>query len=182
MIYIFMADGFEETELTAPADILIRAGHEVKLVSVNGDMTVAGAHGIRYAADLAFDDCDFSDSELLILPGGMPGTANLQEHEGLKKLLTETHAAGGRIAAICAAPSVLGAYGICEGKSVTCYPGFEDKLTGAAKAGGFKVVTDGNITTSKGPGTALDFGLELVKVLDGEALADGIRSDIQYDR
>lgn len=181
MIYIFMAEGFEETELTAPADLLRRAGHEVCLVSVTGDKTVAGAHGIKICADILFEDKDLKDGEMYVLPGGLPGTTNLGAHEGLKTLLTEADKDGKHIAAICAAPTVLGKFGLLNGKYATCYPGCEEGLTGALAADDdAAAITDGNITTSVGPGTAIDFGLELIEVLDGVEKADEIADEFCY--
>lgn len=180
MIYIFMAEGFEETELTATCDLLKRAGHEVCMVSITGDKIVAGAHGIRICSDILFDEKDLTDGELYILPGGLPGTTNLSEHEGLKELLLKVNADGKRIAAICAAPTVLGKFGLLEGKLATCYPGCEDGLTGATIDEENAAVTDGTITTSVGPGTAIDFGLELIEVLDGIEKADEIADEFCY--
>lgn len=181
MIYIFMAEGFEETELTAPTDLLKRAGHEVTLVSVTGDKLVTGAHGIKIAADILFEEKDLTDGELYILPGGLPGTTNLGLHEGLKELILKVHNADKHVAAICAAPTVLGKYGILEGKYATCYPGCEDGLNGALEPEEDEAaITDGNITTSVGPGTAIDFGLELIEVLDGADKADEIAEEFCY--
>lgn len=181
MIYIFMAEGFEETELTAPTDLLRRAGHEVCLVSVTGQKYVTGAHGIQIGADILFEEKDLSDGEMYILPGGLPGTTNLGAHEGLKELLLKVNGEEKHIAAICAAPTVLGKFGLLEGKYATCYPGCEEGLTGALAADEENAaVTDGNITTSVGPGTAIDFGLELIEVLDGIEKADEIADEFCY--
>ncbi len=179
MIYEFLAIGFEEVEAIAPVDLLRRAGKEVQTVSVTGGKTVNGAHGIPVVADLLFEEADFSDAELLMLPGGMPGTTNLGAHEGLCALLKEQSAKGGRIAAICAAPTVLGALGILEGKKATCYPGCESGMSGAFPQTD-TVVTDGNITTSKGPGTAVAYGLELVRLLYDEKTANELADAFQY--
>ena len=122
---------------------------------------------------------DFGQADLLVLPGGMPGTLHLGEHQGLAKLLGDFNARGKRIAAICAAPSVLGGLGLLKGKKAVCYPGFEDKLTGAAVETK-EVVTDGNITTSRGLGTAIPFALELISLLFGEEKAEEIRKSVVY--
>lgn len=181
MVYIFMAEGFEETELTAPTDLLRRAGHDVKLVSVTGKKLVEGAHGIRIEADILFEDKDLTDGELYILPGGLPGTTNLGAHAGLKNLLLKMDKEGRHIAAICAAPTVLGQFGLLEGKVATCYPGCEDGLVGAKEPDeDLAAITDGNITTSVGPGTAIDFGLELIEVLDSVEKADDIADEFCY--
>lgn len=180
MIYIFLAEGFEETEAAAPCDILRRAGHEVAFVSVTKEKLVKGAHGITFAADILFEDKDLTDGEMYILPGGLPGTTNLGEHKALCDLLVKEAGEGKHVAAICAAPTVLGGLGLLKGKKATCYPGCEEKLTGAELDEENAAVTDGNITTSVGPGTAIDFGLELVEVLDGLDKADEICSDLCY--
>lgn len=176
---IFMADGMEEVECLAVADMLIRGGVETELVSVMGRLMVAGSHGITVMADKLFEDADFSDRDLLFLPGGVPGTPNLAAHEGLCGLLTEYVAAGKRVAAICAGPSVLGGLGILKGHKATCYPGWENKLTGATCTGE-GVVTDGLITTGRGVGFAIDMGLELVRLLEGGERSAEVRAAIQH--
>ncbi|MBQ7433911.1 MAG: DJ-1/PfpI family protein [Lachnospiraceae bacterium] len=179
MIYTFLANGLEEVECLAVVDILRRAKEEVKLVSVTGAREVTGSHQITIKADALIEDVDFTQADLLFLPGGMPGTVNLGNCELLCRQLQAFAAEGKRLAAICAAPSVLGQLGILKGKAATCYPGFEEKLTGATvtTAG---VVTDGNVTTAKGLGVALELGLELVKLLQGAEQSEGIRASIQY--
>lgn len=167
MVYAFMADGCEEVEALAVIDLLRRAGEEVELVSIhNKDMT-QGSHGIGIKNDVMLKDIFVDAADTLFLPGGGVGTKNLKACEELSKLLVSHNAKGGRIAAICAAPSALGILGILEGKNATCYPGFEDQLKGA-KFKVVPVVTDGNITTSRGMGTSILLGLELVKLLKDE--------------
>lgn len=178
-IYVFLADGFEEIEGLTPVDLLRRAGGEVRTVSINGTTTVCGSHKITVTADAVFEETDFSDADMLVLPGGMPGTKNLGAHEGLAKLLQSAQAKGGGIAAICAAPSVLGDLGLLKGRRAVCHPGFEERLTGA-QVETKRVVTDGNITTSRGMGTAVDFGLELVERLFGQEKADDLKKSIIY--
>ena len=124
-IYVFFADGFEEIEAITPVDVLRRAGLNVETVSVTDEEVVTGAHNIPVICDSCFQDCDFSDADLLLLPGGMPGAATLSEHEGLNRLLPGHVKEGKPVAAICAAPMVLGKLGLLKGKRVTCYPGFE---------------------------------------------------------
>ena len=169
MVYIFLADGFEEMESLAPADILRRAGVGVKLVGVTGE-TVTGTHGIPVRCDtrdFCADDC-----EMIILPGGLPGAENLDESELVSSAIAAC--SDKRIAAICAAPFILGKRGLLDGKKATCYPGFEDQLTGAQyTAAGFE--TDGLITTGKSAGHAVEFALELVRLLCGEERAQQIR-------
>lgn len=175
-VYAFIADGSEEVECLAVVDILKRGGAEVVLTSVGGK-TVVGSHGIKIIADTTFDECDFSDADALFLPGGMPGTKNLAAHKGLCNLLLS--AKDVRLAAICAAPSVLGRLGLLRGKTATCFPGFEEELIGA-KYSPVGVVTDGNITTARGLGFAVDLGLELLGLLEGKATAEKVKSAIQH--
>ena len=178
-VYVFTADGFEEIEGLTVVDLMRRAGAQVQMVSISDGLAVKGSHGIEIKADTFFEDVDFGQADLLVLPGGMPGTLHLGEHQGLTKLLTETAAQGKRVAAICAAPSVLGGLGLLKGKRAVCYPGFEDKLTGA-QVGTEEVVTDGNITTSRGLGTAIPFALELISLLFGQEKAEEIGASVIY--
>ncbi|MFV0390693.1 MAG: DJ-1 family glyoxalase III [Paludibacteraceae bacterium] len=172
-VFIFLADGFEEIEAIAPIDILRRAEIDVTTVSISADKTVEGAHGVKILADKIFSEVDCSTSDLLLLPGGGVGTQNLSQHTGLHALLQKQHEEGKLVAAICAAPSVLGKLGILEGKEAICYPGFEDKLTGATLSGN-TVVKDGNIITGKGPGVAVPFALKIVEALKGKLIADEV--------
>lgn len=166
-VYVFFADGFEEIEAFTSVDVLRRAGLNVEMVTVTSEEVVKGAHDVPMICDLYFEDCDFKDAALLLLPGGMPGAATLSEHEGLNQLVRDFIAAGKPVAAICAAPMVLGKLGLLKGKRVTCYPGFEPYLEGAVCTGA-QVVKDGNIITGKGPGAAMDFALAVVDLLVGE--------------
>lgn len=173
-VAVFLANGFEEIEALAIVDVLRRAEIPVQTVSVTGEQKVTGAHGIPVLADTLFNDVDFSQINVIVLPGGMPGSKHLNEHDGVKKLVTEFVAQGKEVAAICAAPIVLGGLNLLDGKKATCYPGFEPELMGATVTGE-KVVTDGNITTGRGPGLAFDFALELVEKIAGLAT----RRDVQ---
>ncbi len=179
--YVFLADGFEEVEGLTVVDILRRSAEETKTVSVMGRKTITGSHGIELQADLLFDDIREEDEELLVLPGGMPGTNHLAEHEGLARLLKDQDAAGKKIAAICAAPTVLGGLGLLKGRTAVCYPGMEDQLTGA-KIGTNPVEVSGNITTSRGVGTAIPFALSLVSQLKGQTLADQLAQSIVWKK
>ena len=178
-VYIFLADGFEEVEALTVVDILRRGQIDLVMVSVSGNREVEGSHGIAVRTDMLFDESDFSDADMLVLPGGMPGTKHLREHEGLAKVLLGAAEAGTRIAAICAAPTVLGGLGLLKGKKAVCYPGLEDKLTGA-EPGEKSVVVSGNITTSKGVGTALPFALELLKQLAGAACSEKMAESVIF--
>ncbi len=182
MIYLFLADGFEEIEALTPVDILRRSGKDITTVGVSGK-TVTGAHGITVTADVTINGVspDPDNVDMLILPGGMPGTKNLGSCEKLNSLLRNAFSAGKYIAAICAAPSIPGQLGLLEGKRATCYPGFEKYLSGAVCTED-RVVVDGNMITSRGMGTALDFALTLVSLLDSKEEADRISSSVIYDR
>ena len=179
MVYVFLADGFEECEALAPADILRRGGIDLKTVGVTGK-TVTGAHGIPVIADCEPKDLPHDKIECLILPGGMPGTKNLDASPETDTLINRTLSDGGRLAAICAAPSVLGKRGLLRGKKATCYPSFERFLEGADCVTD-KVVTDGNVTTSRGAGTAMDFALGLVALLVSPEKSDELKSGVIFD-
>lgn len=179
-VYLFLAEGFEEIEGLTVVDLLRRAGIDITMVSISGDRKVTGSHQITTIADALFEEVDYSDADMLVLPGGMPGTLHLQEHEGLDGLLRDFAVRNKSIAAICAAPRVLGSKGLLEGKKATCYPGHEDQLLGAYVMN-TAVVQDGNITTSKGMGTSIDFSLSLISMLRGAEEAKRIAQSIQYE-
>ena len=177
MVYMFLADGFEEVEALCPLDILRRAGVEVTTVGVGKDM-IRGAHGIVVCADIP--DVMYRDSapEMIILPGGMPGAANLDACKTVDAALKAASRKGAYLAAICAAPFVLGKRGLLEGRKAVCYPGFENELVGACVDGERTVVRDGNIITAKGMGAAFEFGLELVRCLCDDETADKIKASV----
>lgn len=177
MVYMFLANGFEEVEALAPLDLLRRAGVEVTTVSVGGSDTVLGSHGISVGVDLP--DTMFRDAkpEMVILPGGMPGAKNLDASRVVDTALRSAFANGGILAAICAAPMVLGKRGYLKGKEAICYPGYEKDLLGATISSQ-KVVRDGNVITAAGMGVALEFGFALVEALCGKAVAEKIRSAV----
>lgn len=177
--YVFLADGFEEIEGLTVVDILRRAEVHVCTTSIMGTEKIVGAHQIEVKADAKYEDCDFEDGDLFVLPGGMPGTRYLGQYEPLCKLLKEKDQQGVYLAAICAAPSVLGDLGLLKGRKAICYPGFEERLTGA-EVTFEKVVTDGHITTSMGMGTAIPFALRLVELLCGAQKAQEIKKSIRY--
>ena len=176
---VFLANGMEEVECLAVVDVARRAGVDVRMVSVTGDLSVTGSHGITVRADQLFEADACRGADALYLPGGLPGTTNLGAHEGVCALAREFAAQGKHVAALCAAPSVLGRLGLLRGKRATCYPGFEDALEGAKNTRD-GVVTDGNVTTGRGLGFAVDLGLELVRVLEGEAKALDVKQRIQH--
>ncbi len=168
-VFAFLADGFEEIEAVSTIDVLRRADIEVITVSITGRREVQGAHGIPLVADALFDDLSFSDADMLFLPGGMPGTKHLGEHEALQALLKKHAASGKYIAAICAAPTVLAKNDLLDGKQAICYPGFEAELSKACISDA-AVVRDANFITGKGPGVSIRFALEMVEVLRGETV------------
>jgi len=179
-VYVFLANGFEDVEALIPVDVLRRGGVEVVTVStVEGSQVVETAHRVRIEADKMFVDCDFSDADLLMLPGGMPGASNLNAHEGVRQALLKQNAAGKRVAAICAAPLVLGGLGILRGKRATCYPGFEHTLEGATYTGDLCTV-DGNVTTGEGPAAAFPFAYSLLSQLVNEETSQQIATGMRY--
>ena len=163
MILVTLAEGFEEIEALTPVDMLRRAGKDVRTVAI-GKNPVTGSHGISVVADLVADEVVLDEVEHLILPGGMPGSVNLDASAFVDACIARVLARGGHLAAICAAPLVLGRRGLLEGKRATCFPGFEGELCGAVLSG-TEVVTDGNVTTANGMEAALPFAKELVRVL-----------------
>ncbi|MDE5783944.1 MAG: DJ-1/PfpI family protein [Prevotella sp.] len=179
-VYVFLANGFEDIEALIPVDVLRRGGVEVVTVSVvEGSQIVETSHRVQIMADAMFGDCDFSDADLLVLPGGMPGASNLNNHEGVRQALLKQNAAGKRVAAICAAPLVLGGLGILRGKQATCYPGFEQTLEGATYTGEL-CTTDGNVTTGEGPAAAFPFAYELLKQLKDADTAHQVATGMRY--
>lgn len=177
--YIFLADGFEEIEGLTVVDILRRAGIETVMASIHTTKAVTGSHGIVIQADCLFEEVQPEGADLFVLPGGMPGTKYLAAHEGLAELLKAAAAAGKKVAAICAAPSVLGGLGLLKGKKAVCYPGFEEQLAGAEVLYE-PVVTDGQVTTSRGMGTAIPFALALTEQLTDHETAEKLGKSIIY--
>ena len=176
-VNVYLADGFEEVEGLTVVDLLRRAGIETDMVSIMGRKEITGARKIPVLADKLFEEQD--DSDVIVLPGGMPGTIHLGEDETVNRVIKEFATAGKLVAAICAAPSVLGQAGILEGKKATCHPGFEEKLTGAdCKLD--PVVCDGNIITSRGMGTAIPFALEIVRYFKDDAAVEKVKGGLVY--
>lgn len=176
MIAILLANGFEEIEALTPCDMLRRANKDVKLVGMNGRVII-GSHGISVGCDFLPEEVDLGTVDTVILPGGMPGSVNLDSNPFTDVIIDAVIKNGGRIAAICAAPLVLGRRGLLDGRRATCYPGFESELKGATVCSD-TVVTDGNITTAKGMGVALSFAEELVRLTAGEAIASELSKGI----
>jgi protein deglycase len=173
-VLIHLADGFEEIEAITPVDVLRRAGCEVIMVSVTGRNEVTSSRGVVLVADTHFVEADYDHADMIVLPGGQPGADNLNKHEGLKKEIQEFCRQGKYVAAICAAPIVLGGLGVLKNKKATCYPGYESRLTGASTLGN-AVEVDGNMITGKGPGVALEFSLMLVEKLMGKSKVEELK-------
>ena len=180
MVYVFFAEGFEEVEALTTVDLIRRSGAELRTVSVMDKKQVTGSHGITMETDLLFEETE-TPADMLILPGGMPGTRNLGAHEGLCRMLEEQNEKKGWLAAICAAPSVFANLGFLKDKKATSYPG---AVTGQDCEAYLEeeVVSDAHIVTSRGVGTAIPFALRLVEILKGTEAADQIAESIIYRR
>ncbi len=174
---VFLADGFEEIEALGTVDILRRGGIDVTTVSITDTPVVTGAHKVQVAADAMIDEISLAGADALVLPGGMPGAANLNSSETVREALLGQYRDGKVVAAICAAPMVLGGLGLLKGRSATCYPGFEPKLIGANVTGAAVEVSD-NVITGKGPGLVYDFALALVAALRGEAVSEEVAAGL----
>ena len=179
-VYIFLADGFEEIEGLTVVDIMRRAKIDVETISITGQKQINGAHKIIVEADRLFEETDFSDGDMLVLPGGMPGTLNLKEHEGLRNLIGEFDKKKKYLAAICAAPSILSELGILKGRKACAYPSFEEGLD-CAQVVHEAAVTDGHVTTGRGMGAAIPFALKLTELLCGTEKANEIAESICID-
>ena len=186
MVYVHLADGFEEIEAITVVDVLRRAGIDVRTVAIHAEneipadaqaALIKGAHDIKIKADLLFKDADYTKCDMIVLPGGMPGAANLGAHKGLTSAIKEFASAGKPLAAICAAPMIFGNLGILAGKRATIYPGMESFLKGA-EAVQDRVAVDGNFITSRGPATAMDFALAIVEFLKSGGSADKLAADM----
>lgn len=178
MVYVFLAEGFEEVEALTPVDLLRRAEVEVKTVGINSNI-IRGSHKIPVITDLDINEIEPDDSlDMIVLPGGMPGTLNLEADKKVIEFIDYCNDNGKYISAICAAPSILGHMGLLKGKKATCFPGFESELEGAEYTGE-SVVRDGLITTAKGAGVALEFALCLVSILKGRNAADKLKASLQ---
>lgn len=178
-IGIFMADGCEEIEGLTVVDVVRRAKMEIVTISVTGKKEVTGSHNVTFFADALASEVNYDELDGIVLPGGMPGILNLGADETVNRVIKEFAAAGKLVCAICAAPSVLGAAGILEGKHATCHPGFEEKLIGATTSED-EVVVDGNIITSRGMGTAIAFALSIVRYFKDDAAVEEIKKGLVY--
>ena len=178
-VYIFLADGFEDIEGLTVVDLMRRAGIDIETVSIKESNEITTSHGIMMKTDRVFTGTDFSDADMLVLPGGMPGTKYLGEYQPLCDLLRDFYGKSGKVAAICAAPSIFGHRGILQGKRACSYPCFEDHLEGAAVTAG-PVEIDGNVITSRGMGTSIPFGLAIAGVFCGQNKADACAHSIVF--
>ena len=182
-VYIFLADGFEDIEGLTVVDLLRRAGIDIKTVSIKETTQIQTSHGITMLTDTTFTETSFTDADILVLPGGMPGTKYLAAYKPLTDLLTDFNNKGKKIAAICAAPSVFSGLGFLKDKKATSYPSFMEVIAkDGAQTSEDSVVTDGNITTSRGLGTAIDFALSIIGQLESKEKADEIAESIVYKR
>lgn len=181
MVYVFLAEGFEEVETLTPVDLLRRCGVSVKTVGVTGK-TVVSSHKVPIVADVEPDEVDLSDAQMIFLPGGLPGAHNLRESAFVCECIDTMHARGGYIAAICAAPSVvLGDLGLLNGRCATCYPGMEAGMKGADPQP-VPCVQDGHFITGRGAGAAFALGLKMCELLCGKQKADEIAASVCYEQ
>lgn len=179
-VFEFLADGFEEVEALAPVDILRRGGVDIKTVSVTGSELVTSSHGVTVKTDLVFGSPDdYADADLLMLPGGLPGSTNLNAHEGVRRALLNQFRSGRRVGAICAAPMVLGSLGILQGRRATCSPGFEKYMDGAEYTAEL-VTVDGNIITGEGPAATFPYAYTILSFFIGEERVKHLQVGMQY--
>ena len=177
MIYIHFAEGTEEIEFVTIIDLLRRSSLDAVSVSITGKTKVTGAHGIVIETDTTFEEANYDDCDMIVLPGGMPGTLHMAEHSGLTDMIKSFNEKGRSLAAICAAPMVFAGCGILSGKKAVIYPGMEEYL-GDAEVSDKRVQTDGNIITSQGPGTAMEFALEIIRTVKDSAASDEIKKEL----
>lgn len=180
-VYEFMANGTEEIEALTVIDVLRRGGVDARMVSITGSEYIESSHGIVIKCDTTIEQADLSDADFLLLPGGLPGSTNLLEHEGVREALMKQAADGKRIGAICAAPMVLGDLGLLRGKRATCYPGFEKYMDGAEYTQDIFTV-DGNIITGCGPAATLPYSYAILEMLTDKDTAEGQKEGMMFNR
>lgn len=178
-VSVILADGFEEIEALTVVDLLRRAQIYVGTVSATDEYIVHGAHGINVQTEDLFEEVNFVESDMIVLPGGMPGTTNLNDHAGVRRVVKDFYEEGKYVAAICAAPTVLANLGILKGKRITCFPTVENQIQGSVITR-MPATVDGNIITGRGAGTAIDFALKLIDALSGPDKAREIAEAILY--
>ena len=176
--YMFLTDRFETVEALAVVDILRRAGVLVVTVSVTGNKNVVSAQNIMVCADEILNNAAYDDADVVFLPGG-PGTGELEKVSQVCDITKRQYESGKIVAAICAAPSILGHMGMLIGRDATCFPGYEDELKGA-RCTGERVVVSENVVTGRGMGTAIDMGLKLVELLCGKEVSEKLSKSTQY--
>lgn len=180
-VYEFIANGTEEIECTTPIVVLRRADVEIVTVSVTGSREAVLAHDVHMTCDTTIEECDFSDADMLLLPGGLPGAYNLRDHEGVRRAVLAQAAAGKKIGALCASPLVLGSLGLLDGKRATCYPGFEAEL-GAAVPTGEVFTIDGNIITGCGPAAAMPYAFGVASMLVPQQKVEELKEMMMWNR
>lgn len=180
-VYEFMANGTEELEALTVVDVLRRGGVDIKTVSISCTEEIESSHGVVIKCDMRIEDACLDDADMLLLPGGMPGSTNLLEHEGVREALLRHAAEGRRIGAICAAPMVLGDLGLLKGRKATCYPGFEKYMDGAEYTEELYTV-DGNIITGCGPAATLPYSYAILEMLTDKDTVEGLKEGMMYNR
>lgn len=180
MVYVHLAEGFEEVEALTVVDILRRTGIKAEMVSLTGKKYVTGAHGIRVEADVIFEEADYDSCEMIVLPGGLPGAENLKNHKGLSQKIDEFINSDKDLAAICAAPMVFGTHTLLSGKTATIYPGMEKQL-GSLIPVDAETVKDGNLITGKGPAFAMKFALTIAEHIKGKDAAEDVAAGLLYN-
>ena len=178
-VNIFFGEGYEEIEALTVVDLCRRAGIDIQTVSITGDKVVTSSHKIPVVMDALFEEIDFEETEMIVLPGGMPGTRNLEAHEGLMDALDRFYESGQWVAAICAAPSIFGHRGYLKGRKACSFPAFEDHLEGAEVVRE-PAIRDGHLIMGRGMGCAIPFALEIVAALCGEEKAEELAHQIVY--
>ncbi|MBQ0072916.1 MAG: DJ-1/PfpI family protein [Prevotella sp.] len=179
-VYEFIANGSEEIEALTVVDVLRRAGIDIKTVSITGTEEVELSHGVKMKCDTTIEAADLSDADMLLLPGGLPGATNLNEHEGVRQAMLRQYQSGKKVGAICAAPLVLGSLGILQGKKATCYPGFEDQMTGAEYTKEIYTI-DGNVITGEGPAATLPYSYAILEMLGEKTAAENLREGMMFN-
>lgn len=179
-VYEFIANGSEEIEALTVIDVLRRGGIDVKTVSIAGSEYAELSHGVTMKCDTTIEAADLSDADMLLLPGGLPGAYNLNEHEGVRQALLKQAEAGKKLGAICAAPLVLGSLGLLEGKKATCYPGFEDQMTGAEYTHDIFTI-DGNIVTGEGPAATLPYSYAILGMFAENSVVEGLKEGMMFN-
>lgn len=179
-VYEFLANGTEEVEALITVDILRRGGVDVRMVSTTGSEYIESSHGVVIKCDEMIEDSDFSDADMLLLPGGLPGSTNLLVHQGVRKAISEHYAAGKKVGAICAAPMVLGDLGILKGKKATCYPGNEDTMIGAEYTHELYTI-DGNVITGEGPAATFPYAYAILEMLTNKETAEKLKEGMMFN-